>query len=606
MKNTINLTLYESLRTFPLWKLAILFLSLLFTTRSFKNDPGYFIPRIDFDFCYSLLLVMVTLPLSVFLVQKYLKSRDSLFYNTLCFLENKVFKTFTLWILLFCSLFIFLIIIAVSSLVFDNVPRVTDEIAQLFQAKIFLSGHLSAPPPPLPEFFTSAEDNMIVQPKWYSQYPPGFSSLLMIGLRLGSPWIVNPLLAALSVLLVFLLCRETFDRTTAILSGILFILSPKVIFTSASLMNHTSSMFFFLLSVTTIVLSLKRQNSFLALCSGLSLGMSLNIRTLDAIVLYLPVGVYSLVIGFKSKGFRVRILGMWLFGFCLMAGILFFYNYKTNGDPLLFGYIVRWGQNHTLGFHEIRGGWVHTPFLGIVNTLRQIRLTDKGIFEWPLPVIFFIVLLFLFAKTTLWDWIFLLIIGCNVAFYFFWGWYDRLFMGRFYFNLTPFIVILTSRGLLCFVKLFSMLSIPNIKRFSHTHSQPVLALTIAGMLLLFSIPAYIADLIPQYYLLDLQVDRRIEKVVKEKRVKNAIVFIEAQDKNELLLGSGFFMNTPNLETQDVIYAKDLGKKNPQLLSLFKGRKGFLYRHKREVKKIINQNGLCESPPEAFELIELST
>jgi hypothetical protein len=289
-----------------------------------------------------------------------------------------------------------------------------------------------------------------------------------------------------------------------------------------------------------------------------------------------------------------------------MAGILLFYNYKTNGDPLLFGYIVRWGQNHTLGFHEIRGGWVHTPFLGIVNTLRQIRLTDKGMFEWPLPVIFFIVLLFLFAKTTLWDWIFLLIIGCNVAFYFFWGWYDRLFMGRFYFNLTPFIVILTSRGLLCFVKLFSMLSIPNIKKFSHTHSQPVLALTIAGMLSLFSIPAYITDLIPQYYLLDLQVDRRIEKAVKEKRVKNAIVFIEAQDKNELLLGSGFFMNTPNLETQDVIYAKDLGKKNPQLLSLFKGRKGFLYRHKREVKKIINQNGLCESPPEAFELIELST
>jgi hypothetical protein len=289
-----------------------------------------------------------------------------------------------------------------------------------------------------------------------------------------------------------------------------------------------------------------------------------------------------------------------------MAGILLFYNYKTNGDPLLFGYIVRWGQNHTLGFHEIRGGWVHTPFLGIVNTLRQIRLTDKGMFEWPLPVIFFIVLLFLFAKTTLWDWIFLLIIGCNVAFYFFWGWYDRLFMGRFYFNVTPFIVILTSRGLLCFVKLCSMLSLPNLKRFSLTDNQPVLALTIAGMLSLFSIPAYITDLIPQYYLLDLQVDRRIEKVVKEKRVKNAIVFIEAQDKNELLLGSGFFMNTPNLETQDIIYAKDLGKKNLQLLSLFKGRKGFLYRHKREVKKIINQNGLSESPPEAFELIELST
>jgi hypothetical protein len=287
-----------------------------------------------------------------------------------------------------------------------------------------------------------------------------------------------------------------------------------------------------------------------------------------------------------------------------MAGILLFYNYKTNGDPLLFGYIVRWGENHTLGFHEIRGGSVHTPFLGILNTVRQIRLTDKGMFEWPLPVIFLIVLLFLFAKTTLWDWLFLLIIGCNLVLYFFWGWYDRLFMGRFYFNSTPYILILTSRGLICLVKLLSTLPITRVKRFTLTHSQPVLALAIVGMLSIFSIPAYITDLIPQYYLIDLQVDRKIEKAAKEKGVKNAIVFIEAQDKNELLLGSGFFMNTPNLETQDIIYAKDLGKKNLQLLSLFKGRKGFLYRHRRNAKKIINQNGLCESPPESFELIEL--
>jgi hypothetical protein len=177
-------------------------------------------------------------------------------------------------------------------------------------------------------------------------------------------------------------------------------------------------------------------------------------------------------------------------------------------------------------------------------------------------------------------------------------------MGRFYFNSTPFIIILTSRGLLSLVKLFSTSLVPEQKRFSLTHSQPVLALTIAGMLSLFSIPAYITDLIPQYYLADLQVDRRIEKAVKEKGIKHAIVFIEAQDKSELLIGSGFFMNTPHLANQDVIYAKDLGEKDQQLLSFFKGRKGFLYRHKRGVKKIINRNGYCESPPEAFELVEL--
>ena len=60
---------------------------------------------------------------------------------------------------------------------YDFVPRISDEIAQLFQAKIFLSGHLTAPSPPLPEFFTYAEDNMIVIAKMVLPIPARVSVL---------------------------------------------------------------------------------------------------------------------------------------------------------------------------------------------------------------------------------------------------------------------------------------------------------------------------------------------------------------------------------------------------------------------------------------------
>ena len=133
-----------------------------------------------------------------------------------------------------------------------------------------------------------------------------------------------------------------------------------------------------------------------------------------------------------------------------MAGLLLYYNYQTNGDPLTFGYVVRWGgESHQLGFHEVRGGKMHTPFAGLVNTIGQIKLNDKALFEWPVPTSFFILLLFLFARKTFWDYLLASIIILNMGLYFFWGWSDIAFMGRFYFISLPYFIILTTRGIQC-------------------------------------------------------------------------------------------------------------------------------------------------------------
>ena len=92
-----------------------------------------------------------------------------------------------------------------------------------------------------------------------------------------------------------------YDNNTALIASILFTLSPKMIFTSGSLMNHTAAMFFLLLSITSMVFAIKKQKILLSLCSGLSLGACLNIRTLDAMVLFLPIGIYSAVACFQNR-----------------------------------------------------------------------------------------------------------------------------------------------------------------------------------------------------------------------------------------------------------------------------------------------------------------
>jgi hypothetical protein len=359
-------------------------------------------------------------------------------------------------------------------------------------------------------------------------------------------------------------------------------------------------MFFILLSFTTLLISIKRQHALLALCSGLSIGACLNIRTLDAVALSIPVGICILVTCVKRRsGFRV--LGMWLCGFCVMAGILLFYNYQTNGDPFLFGYTVRWGGGHQLGFHEVRGGNLHTPYAGLLKTILQNKLNDKALFEWPVPASFFILLLSLFARNTAGDLLLLSIIIINMSIYFFWGWTDYLFMGRFYFISLPYFIILVTRGIQCLGALCS--------RNRHTEiiepscANPAPALLIVIVLFLFAGFTRISDIVPQYYPAILQVDRRIEHVVKKSNIKNAVVFIEPQDKYELIVGSGFFMNTPDLPAQDVIFAKDLGDRNKRLLQAYPGRKGYLYRHRRDMEKIIKW-GNCISPPESFELVPI--
>jgi hypothetical protein len=63
---------------------------------------------------------------------------------------------------------------------------------------------LSMPAPPVPAAFEV--DLMEYEPdRWYSPVPPGWPFALAAGMRLGVPWLVNPVLAGVNVLLTYLL-----------------------------------------------------------------------------------------------------------------------------------------------------------------------------------------------------------------------------------------------------------------------------------------------------------------------------------------------------------------------------------------------------------------
>ena len=74
----------------------------------------------------------------------------------------------------------------IALVIFHNYPYSMDEYRYLYQAKIFLTGHLSlSADEKLARLF---ETNLVFSHgHLFSKYPPGFSLMLLFGLKLGNP-----------------------------------------------------------------------------------------------------------------------------------------------------------------------------------------------------------------------------------------------------------------------------------------------------------------------------------------------------------------------------------------------------------------------------------
>jgi hypothetical protein len=91
----------------------------------------------------------------------------------------------------------------IATHVLERIPHVQDSITYLFQAQLLAKGKLWANVPAMPDFF--AQEFLTVRNgRWSGQYPPGFPAVLAAGVLLGQPWLVNPILAALTMILLTL------------------------------------------------------------------------------------------------------------------------------------------------------------------------------------------------------------------------------------------------------------------------------------------------------------------------------------------------------------------------------------------------------------------
>ncbi|HET9221618.1 MAG TPA: glycosyltransferase family 39 protein, partial [Roseiflexaceae bacterium] len=193
--------------------------------------------------------------------------------------------------------------------VFDAMPHLEDEHANLFQADVFAAGRATVGVPRQPDSFFIPFVVNTAEGKRFGKYPPGYPLLLALGAAIGQPWLINSLAAALGMLGVYLLGRDLFDRDSGLLAAALGAVSPMFVLLSGTLLAHASSSAALTLFAWEFVRARwpsEPSPVLFALGAGALLGWAAIIRPWTALAVALPFGLLALWDVARSRGRALR------------------------------------------------------------------------------------------------------------------------------------------------------------------------------------------------------------------------------------------------------------------------------------------------------------
>lgn len=256
-----------------------------------------------------------------------------------------------LWVLLVAGL--------LAWFAYERHPHVPDEVVYLFHARYIADGMLSMPLPPVREAF---DVNLMFfqEDRWFSPVPPGWPAVLSLGVLAGAPWLVNPLLGSVSVLLAHGLLRELYDRGVARTGAVLLALSPWYVFMSMNFMTHALTLTSGLAAALAVARLRRTGRWRWGALGGIFVGLAGLTRPLEGLVVGALLGVWILV-----RRARRRPAGAAVFGASalVVAGLVFPYNAHFTGDPTRFPLMAYTDKHYgpgtnALGFGPERGlGW---------------------------------------------------------------------------------------------------------------------------------------------------------------------------------------------------------------------------------------------------------
>jgi hypothetical protein len=338
------------------------------------------------------------------------------------------------WFALSLALVSGLLSLIFSVSVLEGKPNLIDAMVQLAQARFLAAGQLSGPVDQFSEFW-HLPNSIATANGWVSQYPPGFVVLLAIGMRLGAPQLIGPILVGVTVMFTALTAARLFpeDRIVARLGAMMLALSPFLLGLAGAFMNHVGAAAFISVAVYCAIRSRDTDSFVWAVLSGAAVGAVFSIRPLTAIVAALIVAFIWLVGPTRRTGEAIeRFLRLTLgavIGIAPFLAALAVYNRHFFGNPIRFGYSALVGPLVAPGFHRDPSGHIYGPLQALGYTSSDLATLSMYLLETPIPAVGVVALFLLFAPAftrgtrivALWA---LLPVIAN-AFY----WHHGIFMG---------------------------------------------------------------------------------------------------------------------------------------------------------------------------------
>ncbi len=357
----------------------------------------------------------------------------------------------------------------IAHLAFDGVPHIQDEVAYLFDARVFAAGRRFAAPPPIPAAFPAPDWIEIEPTRAYGVFPPGWPRLLALGVGAGRPGLVNPIAAAITVLLaagLAALATSTRDRArtrTSLATAWLVATSPFFLVLAGSYMAHTAATlwtacaFLFYALTARVTDGGPGAGTRLALApgpvAGLAAALLLLTRPIEAIAVFAATAADAAL---ARRGAWPALT--WIALGLVLGGVLLGADQAAvTGSPWV-PPVERYFERHHapatngLGFGSAVGlTWDggapgHSPGEALANARRNLEALNRHLGGWPAGSLLLLLVFLGAAPKTRLERLLLLHAACIVVLYALY-WYHGLALGpRFLASLAPGLALFTWRG----------------------------------------------------------------------------------------------------------------------------------------------------------------
>ncbi|HEX2695699.1 MAG TPA: glycosyltransferase family 39 protein [Acidobacteriota bacterium] len=453
-----------------------------------------------------------------------------------------------------------------SQLVFHASPRIDDEVSALFQARIFAAGALTLPLPPKARFFElfGVLGGKAACGHWCTMYTPGWPLLLVPGVLAGMPWMIDPVLGGLLVVMIAVLGTTLFGLRIGRTAGLFALSSPFLATLAASHMTHTATALFLVVLMWAMIRLLSTGRALFGAIAGTAWSMAFLCRPFTAVVAGAAIVIVAVLRPRRAWAARLGLASALVLALAGVAAVAA-WQYETTGNPLRSGYDAELGQRGLLGFGShftLAAAWEYTG--------RRIQVVNEQLLGWPAPALWLVMLPFLLVRARGKEVWLLAPLAALLAGYAFYWYFEWEIPGRYVFEALPMLLILVARG---------MEALGGAEARLRRAGRPLGSAILLTSGILFSLTAgfqaQFSRFGPDYW----DVENTLPHIMEEFRIHRALVFIGGNG----YYTTGFMRNRLDLQG-DIVFARDLGGPvDRRLMAIYPGRHYYFYRYFKSLK-----------------------